>query len=179
MTLHQMPLMFVRHAEAEKAYPLGDETRPLTCEGRASFRIHARKLARLTPMAGIITSPLVRSLQTAEILAEAFGLTQVEIHPEMKPRANSSKRILRLARERGAGWMLVGHNPSLAYAGALALETSELPVKLRKGTVLALYPKGKHFSLAWMAVPGRSLMRPGDVRPRATSRGRHEDSTES
>lgn len=164
MLPHQMPLMLVRHAAAEDVHPLGDEARALTAEGRAAFRTHARKLARLTPMAGIVTSPLVRAVQTAEILAEAFGLARVEVHQALQPRANAHKRILHLARELGAGWMLVGHNPSLARAGALALDLDELPDKLRKGTALALHPEGKHFSLAWMASPGRTLLRSEDTR---------------
>lgn len=167
MSSHQMPLMFVRHAEAEGDHRLGDESRPLTLEGRATFRAHARKLARLTPMVGIATSPLVRAIQTAEILAEAFGLAHVELLPELRPRPQAPKRILHMARELGPGWMLVGHNPSLAVAGARALEQEELPGKLRKGAVLALHPQGKHFSLAWMATPGRSLFKPD-----APSRGR-------
>lgn len=166
MSSHQMPLMFVRHAAAEGDHPLGDEFRPLTMEGRATFRTHARKLARLTPMAGIVTSPLVRAIQTAEILAEAFGLNHVEVHSALEPRRNAHKRILHLARERGAGWMLVGHNPSIARASALALELDELPGKFRKGTVLALYPEGKRFSLAWMAAPGRYILRPDELQAR-------------
>jgi phosphohistidine phosphatase len=158
-----MPLMLIRHAASEDVHPLGDEARPLSAEGRAAFRNHARKLARLTPMAGIVTSPLVRAVQSAEMLAEAFGLGRVEVHQALLPRANAPKRILHLARELGAGWMLVGHNPSLTSAGALALELEELPDKLRKGTALALHPEGKHFSLAWMASPGRTLLRPEEL----------------
>jgi phosphohistidine phosphatase len=160
MSSHQMPLMFIRHAVAEGDHRLGDEFRPLTIEGRALFRAHARKLARLTPMVGIVTSPLVRAIQTAEILAEAFGISQVEILPELGPRPQAPKRILHMARERGVGWMLVGHNPSLASAGTRALELDALPGKLRKGAVLALHPQGKHFSLAWMATPGRAIVWP-------------------
>lgn len=166
MSPTQMPLMLVRHAVAEDLHPLGDEARALTVEGRAAFRTHARKLARLTPMAGIVTSPLVRAVQTAEILAEAFGLGRVEVHSALLPHPNGPKRILRLARELGAGWLLVGHNPALSRAGALALEVDELPDKLRKGTALALHPEGKHFSLAWMAAPGRSILRPDNLHSR-------------
>ncbi len=162
MSPHQMPLLLVRHAVAEDIHPLGDEARALTVEGRAAFRNHARKLARLTPMAGIVTSPLVRAVQTAEILAEAFGLGRVEVHPALIPRHSAPKRILHLARELGAGWMLVGHNPSLTLAGALALDLDELPFKLRKGTALALHPQGKHFSHTWLASPGRTLVRYND-----------------
>lgn len=165
MSPHQMPLLLIRHAVAEDVHPLGDEARALTPEGRAAFRTHARKLARLTPMAGIVTSPLVRAVQTAELLAEAFGLGRVEVHPALLPGPHAHKRILRLARELGAGWMLVGHNPSLSRAGELALELDTLPGKLRKGTALALQPEGKHFSFAWMAAPGRPLLRPENLQP--------------
>lgn len=160
MSSHQMPLMLVRHAVAEETHRLGDAFRALTPEGRAAFRTHARKLARLTPMVGIATSPLVRCVQTAELLAEAFGLSRVEVHGELRPRPHAHRRLLHLGRELGAGWMLVGHNPSLTRAGLRALEWDVLPGKMRKGAVLALHPQGKHFSLAWMAAPGRALLRP-------------------
>jgi phosphohistidine phosphatase len=159
MPVHSLPLMLVRHAVAEEDHPLGDEARALTVEGRAAFRQHARKLARLTPMTGILTSPLVRAVQTAEILAEAFGLAQVEVHRALIPRTHAHKRIVELALEVGPGWALVGHNPSLSLAGALALG-EELPDKLRKGTVLALMPSGKRFTFGWLAAPGRSVLRP-------------------
>ncbi len=103
---------------AEDDNPLGDEARALTPEGRAAFRQHARKLARLTPLTGIVTSPLVRAVQTAEILAEALGLERVEVHPALLPRPRAHKRILSLAHELGPGWALVGHNPSLERAGS-------------------------------------------------------------
>ncbi|WP_224370764.1 SixA phosphatase family protein [Hyalangium versicolor] len=159
MSVHALPLMLVRHAVAEEDHPLGDKARALTPEGRAAFRQHARKLARLTPMTGILSSPLVRAVQTAEILAEAFGLAQVEVHSALMPRSHAHKRIVELASEVGPGWILVGHNPGLARAGKLALG-EELPDKMRKGTVLALMPSGKRFTFAWIAAPGRSVLRP-------------------
>ncbi len=163
MTVHALPLMLVRHAVAEDEHPLGDEARGLTVEGRVAFRQHARKLARLTPMTGVLTSPLVRAVQTAEIFAEAFGLAQVEVHRALLPRANAHKRIVELALEVGPGWALVGHNPAMSLAGALALG-EELPDKLRKGAVLALMPSGKRFTLGWMAAPGRAVLRPESQR---------------
>lgn len=163
MPVHSLPLMLVRHAVAEDEHPLGDEARGLTSEGRATFRQHARKLARLTPMTGILTSPLVRAVQTAEILAEAFGLSQVEIHRALLPHSRAHKRIVELASEVGPGWALVGHNPSLSLAGALALG-EELPDKLRKGAVLALMPSGKRFTFGWLAAPGRAVVRPESSR---------------
>lgn len=163
MPVQSLPLMLVRHAVAEDEHPLGDEARGLTVEGRAAFRQHARKLARLTPMTGILTSPLVRAVQTAEILAEAFGLAQVEVHRALLSSGNAHKRIVELALEVGPGWALVGHNPSLTLAGTLALG-EELPDKLRKGAVLALTPSGKRFTFCWLAAPGRAVVRPESQR---------------
>jgi phosphohistidine phosphatase len=154
-----LPLLLVRHAIAEEAHRLGDEFRALTPEGRAAFRKHARKLAQLTPLMGILTSPLVRAVQTAEILAEAFGLSRVDVHPALIPGARAHRHIVKLAREAGPGWALVGHNPSLKRAGELALDEA-LPGKLRKGAVLAFHPAGKHFALSWFASPGRTVKRP-------------------
>lgn len=165
MSPRELPLLLVRHAVAEDSHVLGDEARALTSEGRAAFRHHARRLARLTPLTGIVTSPLVRAVQTAELLAEAFGLSSVEVHPALVPGKGAHKRILKLARELGPGWALVGHNPSLERAGARALEGEELPDKLRKGTALALRPlAGGGFTLAWWAAPGRPVRRPGERR---------------
>ncbi|QDE69734.1 MULTISPECIES: SixA phosphatase family protein [Myxococcus] len=164
MSARELPLLFIRHAVAEDSHVLGDEARALTPEGRAAFRHHARKLARLTPLRGIITSPLVRAVQTAELLAEAFGVSGVEVHPALLPQRGAHKRIVDLGRERGAGWALVGHNPSLERAAIRALE-QELPDKLRKGAALALHPlKNGGFTLAWWATPGKPVKRPGDLR---------------
>ncbi|MCE9672911.1 histidine phosphatase family protein [Myxococcus stipitatus] len=165
MTPRELPLLLVRHAVAEDTHALGDEARALTPEGRALFRQHARKLARLTPLVGVFTSPLVRAVQTAELLAECFGLSQVEVHPALVPRKGAHKHILQLARESGPGFALVGHNPSLEKALALALEAGggeAAPDKLRKGTVAALQPSGKKgFRLDWWATPGRPVRRAG------------------
>ncbi|GEN08050.1 phosphohistidine phosphatase [Myxococcus fulvus] len=162
MSPRELPLLLVRHAEAEEAHVLGDEARALTPEGRALFRQHARKLARLTPLRGIVTSPLVRAVQTAELLAEALGLAQVDVHPALLPRKGAARRILKLAHELGPGFALVGHNPSLEKALALALgDDTRAPDKLRKGTAVALRALADDggYQLVWWAAPGRSLKR--------------------
>ncbi len=66
-----------------------------------------------------------RPHQSAKILAEAFGLGRVEVHPALLPHAHAPERVLHLARERGVGWPQPGHDSVLARAGALALELDE------------------------------------------------------
>ncbi len=160
------PILLVRHARAEETHGLGDAARGLDAKGRLAFRKHAKKLAERTQLVGIATSPLVRAVQTAEILADAFGLPEVVIHRALIPGARTegaeATRILQLAKELADGWALVGHNPGLALAAARALERPA-PIKLRKGAAVALVPEeGKdgviRWSLAWLAAPGRPLL---------------------
>ena len=70
-----MILFIVRHADAiEKTTEIPDEQRHLTSEGRAFIRATARTMLKKGTEPGLIlTSPLVRSVQTADILAEALS----------------------------------------------------------------------------------------------------------
>src|SRR5258708_643943 len=126
------PILLVRHAKAEREHPLGDWARSLTAKGRKSFAAQARVLAEHCSLKGIATSPWVRAVQTAEILAEATGVGNVQSRGELLPDRNAPARILKLAQELGPGWALVGHNPSLEDAPARALGVSECPLKLTK-----------------------------------------------
>jgi phosphohistidine phosphatase len=71
-----MRLLFLRHAIAA---PLGkparrDHDRQLTPAGERRFRQTARALAHIAPKPrAILTSPLLRARQTAEIAAQAWG----------------------------------------------------------------------------------------------------------
>jgi phosphohistidine phosphatase len=71
-----MQLYFLRHGEAEAASPaLSDEERQLTENGRQDIRAVARALHRAGARPEVIlTSPLRRARQSAEILQEVFGV---------------------------------------------------------------------------------------------------------
>ena len=152
-------LLFVRHARADPSHPLGDSARGLTSDGRDHFRLHAEGLAGLFGLKGVVTSPLVRAVQTAELLALSQGVARVEVRGDLVPHGRAADRIAALARELGPGFALVGHNPSLAHAAADLLELRSLPFKLRKGAVLALRKQGKGYAFAWFALPGEPLVR--------------------
>jgi phosphohistidine phosphatase len=120
-----MRLLLVRHAEA---LPLGTEGiaddfhRPLTDLGRKQAGDLAAALkARGVPVSVIVTSPLVRAVETAEHLLMAltpgkeFVVTERLSCGEMKP-----KKLSKLVFELGGSPVLVGHMPDLAeYAGWL------------------------------------------------------------
>jgi phosphohistidine phosphatase len=151
-------LLLVRHGKAEDGHPLGDGARALTEEGREEFRAHAEKIAAHVALEGILTSPLVRAVQTAEILAAACGVTTIEVRDALEVERASARSIEALCREVGPGWALVGHNPSMAEAlGHLIGHSAGVP-QFRKGGIAALEPgKTLPWRLIWMASPGRKM----------------------
>jgi phosphohistidine phosphatase len=71
-----MLLIFIRHAIAARLGEriANDRERPLTPQGEQRFRLAARALARIAPRPiAILTSPLLRARQTADIAAQAWG----------------------------------------------------------------------------------------------------------
>jgi broad specificity phosphatase PhoE len=70
----EVHLLLVRHAIAEErgaAWP-DDDQRPLSHDGARKWKRAARGLARVVPSVDLLlTSPLTRTFQTAEILARA------------------------------------------------------------------------------------------------------------
>jgi phosphohistidine phosphatase len=145
-----MKLYLVRHAEAiERSRTMPDAIRHLTPKGRLVFRKVARRVRKegATPDV-IFTSPLLRAVQTAEILAERLKHKgPVPVVKALSPGFDLKALRLLLA---GAGnpreAAFVGHEPDL---GDLAATLLAIPggSPLRKGAVLALevdsgVPKG-------------------------------------
>ena len=143
----------VRHAKAEKEPPEGehgDAARRLTPHGRALFFAMARGLAPDLGATRILTSPFARARETAEILA-ALTRAPLEEEPLLASGASTGRALLELARRAGAGAVLVGHNPELAEAVALAASAEQ---KVRPGSIAALEldPRGGA-RLAWIEAP--------------------------
>ena len=150
-------ILLVRHAKAEGEHALGDWARAITSEGRTSFRRHAQLLAGRVRLQAIATSPYVRAVQTAEILAQAFSVDEVQIRLELAPAKQVGQQIADLANELDAGWALVGHNPSLEEAAAAMLKLESLPFSLKKGSILALRRVQRGFAFEWLAAPGKGI----------------------
>jgi len=135
----------VRHARAEKDAAGGDQARRLTAGGRAEFQETLRRLGpRLRPTR-ILTSPFTRAQETAALLSAACGGVEVVPEPRLASGASTGAQLLALAREEGRGVALVGHNPEVAEAIALAGEGRDDEVP--PGTVAALDRGGR---IAWV-----------------------------
>ena len=141
-----MRLYIVRHAiAAPHGTPdIPDDERPLTEEGITKMRQVAGGLRNLEYIPELIlSSPLPRAKQTAEILLEVFGQKRIglEIFPALAP--SGSRRELYQAivsyEKKHKSLMLVGHQPSLGeIAGEIAWGSPRHSLELKKGGVCAI-----------------------------------------
>lgn len=138
----------VRHASAEPKAS-SDAARRLTAEGRAAFAAHARAVAPRLSVTRILSSPFLRARETAELLAAATGAAVEEI-AELASGRSSGPEVLARARRLGGGVALVGHNPELAEAVALAAGRDG---ELRPGAIAAVDVDAGGYRLAWLAAP--------------------------
>ena len=132
--------MLMRHGIAEDAGPdtgFRDEERALTPEGRERIEAEARGLTALGIGAAVVlTSPLVRCRQTAEIVGEAMGVAPLE-DPRIRPGMELDDLEEALLRHPGADPILVcGHQPDLSEA--VAELTRGGAVEFRKGSLAVL-----------------------------------------
>ena len=157
-----MQLWIVRHAIAAdlSAEILTDYDRPLTDKGRRKFRVLAQALA----MEGykpdlILSSPLLRAVQTAEILRDSMKLPdkQVEIEPMVGPGVDLA-RVLDSMRDREPveALAIVGHEPDMSRNTSLLIGGGQ--VDFGKGNIACIefdrFPSVGSGRLRWFVRPG-------------------------
>ena len=139
-------LFLVRHAIAEERGPAwpDDDQRPLSRDGIRKFKRVAKGLALVLPKIDVLlTSPLVRTCQTAEILAHALSpsprLTPFDgLRPDTTP--SDAIAALRAHPVKGAV-VLVGHEPMLSQL-ASALLHLQGAVEFKKGAAMSIVSQG-------------------------------------
>ena len=160
-----MKVFLVRHGDADAEVPegLGDEARALTVKSRQVLASHFAALAE--HMAGIdllLTSPLVRAVQTAQILSlilkhEGLLHAHRSLVPEMPVGAIES--VLR--QKSGQGVALVGHEPSMGAMAAHLLGITTWTKRVHPGTVIGIekvYDEPASARLLFYAAPGQPLL---------------------
>lgn len=137
-----MNLVLWRHADAEDGAPgVPDDARRLTAKGEKQARRMAVWLkSQLSDDARVLVSPARRAQQTAQALTKRFD-TSSEVGTGAGPES-----VLRAAGwPRGEGTVVVvGHQPTLGQAAALALEGRPADWSLKKGAIwwLESRPRG-------------------------------------
>jgi phosphohistidine phosphatase len=136
-----MQLLIVRHAIAEdrlifSTSEQNDDLRPLTEKGRKRLRHAASGLHRLVPRIEVLaTSPLVRAVQTAEILGRSYGCDSALEVPALAPDVGAKEVGNWLATQpHQATVAVVGHEPDLSQLiGWLTSGLSGTYLDLKKG----------------------------------------------
>lgn len=106
-----MKLYLLRHGKADwPNWDKPDDARPLTQEGKDQVAAVAKLLARLDISPAIVTSPLPRASQTAEIAGE-YLRQKVRTDPLLRPGFDAGKLKKLLKDFSGNSIMLVGHEP--------------------------------------------------------------------
>ncbi|MFN3705379.1 MAG: SixA phosphatase family protein [Thermoflexales bacterium] len=111
-------LFLIRHAKSSWDDPrLDDMDRPLSERGLRDAPEMGRRLAeRQVKPDRLISSPALRALSTARIIAQALNYDTEQIVVDKRLYEATPKRLLKVIREQGAGprcIMLFGHNPEL------------------------------------------------------------------
>ena len=106
-----MKLYFLRHGKADwPNWNKPDDERPLTQDGKDQVAAVAKLLARLDISPAIVTSPLPRASQTAEIAGE-YLRQKVRVEPLLRPGFDAGKLSKLLKDFSGNSLMVVGHEP--------------------------------------------------------------------
>ena len=148
-----MHLYLLRHGKAEERSPdHTDPSRRLTLRGEDDIANLARLLAALEVRPdAIFTSPYVRTLQTAQIMADGLQLTDaLSVEPTLASGHFDIDGLQELAEANGgkAHLMFVGHEPDL----------SELVGQLC-GAVCEMKPGGLAYITADRIEPGYGVLR--------------------
>jgi phosphohistidine phosphatase len=167
-------LILIRHAKAEEGSLSGsDADRALTADGRqAALAVGASLKQHGVTLDALYTSPLVRAVETAELIAVALDYAgALTACPPLAPPARTSElvdRVLAEAAEAGIERLaLVGHEPSMGNLVSLLLGKPGLAM-----------PKGAAVRLAVSFTAARRhatrlvwVVRPKHLQPRASLDG--------
>jgi len=158
-----MDLLIVRHAIAYDRDPhrwREDAERPLSPAGTRRARKAAAGLKRLTVRPQrLLTSPLVRATQTAQILTDIAGWPKAEEIVELSPGEPALAVLALLAKNHSRLIAVVGHQPGLGQLlGACLLGGGgSLPLEMKKNAVACISfdgrPRAGHAALKWLATP--------------------------
>ena len=159
-----MKLYLVRHGIATQR--LGgavthDGQRPLTDEGRAETRTVALALKRLGSKPDLLlSSPLVRAQQTAEIFADVFSAGELLRMSDTLAPGGTASDLYKLLKDfhRAGEIMLFGHEPDMGRLAATLLWAGpELDIPFKKAGVCRIdvtsLPPTSPGTLKWFVTP--------------------------
>jgi phosphohistidine phosphatase len=160
-------IFLVRHGDADAEIPegLGDEARALTAKARQNTLAHFSSVAeRIDRLDLILTSPLVRAVQTSQLLCIALKHEgPLRAHRSLLPDMPVGALDKVLTDHAGENLVLVGHQPSMGAMAAHLLGMQTFPKQVNPGTVIGLElpdgePAGTAARLLFFAAPGQTVL---------------------
>jgi phosphohistidine phosphatase len=159
-----MNLYILRHGIAVEHGAAGyenDDERPLTGKGERKMWAIAEAIKALEiSFDSILSSPLVRAHQTAEIVAESLKCKKrLELTDILSPQHSAKPLLEHLQHQRAIeDVLLVGHEPFLSqFISLLISGNTDTPVLLKKGGFCKLSTDhlkyGKCATLEWLLTP--------------------------
>lgn len=144
-----MEIILLRHGRAEDRLAFAksgqeDRLRPLTPAGTKRLRRALPGLRGVVPAIDLlVTSPLLRARQTAEVLLEGYPVPLQEL-PALAPGGERREVNRWLARQRAGVVLLVGHEPDLGSLASWYLTGSgESFMPLKKGALCLIRFNGQ------------------------------------
>jgi len=140
-----------------------DGDRPLTDKGKRKVKRAAMGLKRMgVRPTHILTSPLIRAVETAKVLRDALaGRSALQVVDELRPDVSPEKMMVLLNElPRGSYALCVGHEPHLGLTASVVLsgrQTSAFPLK-KAGACLIELPlsaKPGQGRLVWWLTPSQ------------------------
>src|SRR5262245_17831764 len=120
-----LEIVIVRHAlafERDSARWPDDRARPLTPEGKRKFRGVAAGLMKWQPrVEAMLTSPLIRARQTADLLTDVARWPKAVEAEELAADSAPEAVLPTLRRQRVKRLALVGHEPHLSELLAICV----------------------------------------------------------
>jgi phosphohistidine phosphatase len=161
-----MNLYIMRHGialPADDPSVAHDGERPLSNKGVRRMRKAAKGLRRLNiRFDSVLTSPLLRARQTAEIVASTLGIeARLEEISGLAPESTLEHLMFGLTRYQDREHvLLVGHEPLLSNTGAYLLsgrQPANLALDLKKGSLCRIeietLPASSPGKLHWLLTP--------------------------
>jgi phosphohistidine phosphatase len=156
-----MELYILRHGIAVQrgtpGYPNDD--RPLTEEGVEKMKAGAKGIARIVDGFNvIISSPLVRALDTAKITAKAIGYNDEIVITELLIPGASMKSLFKFIQSYGKEKILiVGHEPQLGSIASKLIGSVDSVIMFKKGGLCRINVSslitGENGVLVWNLTP--------------------------
>lgn len=154
-----MKIYFLRHglAGARSEWKGEDASRPLTGEGKEKIARTAATIAKLDlGLDVIVTSPLARAYQTAEIVARKLNLLDKLVKDERLAPGFTANQLIRILRDQpdAQAVMLVGHEPDFSETISTLVGGGRIVCKKGSLALVELAHAGSsHGELVWLLSP--------------------------